>query len=245
MRLLRPLVLGLPAATLAWSLAAAQDLADSSILRDFDTVAFGNEFAEVDDPRIVKWNAPLRVYIDEDVPLDEAPRRMLSDHMQRLQRLTGIPIDYVKAAEEANYTIVFTQRTRYEDRVLGHVKEFGAGPMAAMMGRLGRSNCAGLYSVHGRTNAIERAVVIIPVDHAYERALLMRCIVEETTQTMGLPNDSDDVNPSVFNDRSILDDLTPHDELLVQLLYDTRLTPGMPRDEALQTAGRILPELRR
>ena len=70
-------------------------------------------------------------------------------------------------------------------------------------------------------------------------------IVEETTQSMGLPNDYKEVYPSVFNDSSRLDDLTEHDILLLRLLYDPRMKAGMKRDEALAVAREILPELRR
>lgn len=244
MRLLRPIALGAVAA-LSWLGAAeAQELSDAKILSDFDIVAFRNEFVEIKDPRVIKWDAPLRVHIDQDVQLDEAPRRFLEHHMQRLERLTGIQIDYVDDADRSNYVIVFTRRAKYEDYVRRHTNELESGKQALLIQRTRRSNCLGLYSVSSDTHAIMRAVVIIPVDHANERALLTRCIVEETTQTMGLPNDDDGVNPSIFNDRSVLKDLSRHDELLLRLLYDPRLTPGMPREDALRLAGRILPELR-
>ena len=61
---------------------------------------------------------------------------------------------------------------------------------------------------------------------------------------MGLPNDSNDVYPSIFNDKGRLDDLSEQDVLLLRLLYDPRMKAGMSRDDALNTARRILPELR-
>lgn len=244
MTLLRGIQVGLIVAALCGT-AAAQEASDDKILRDFDIVAFRNEFVEVSDPRVIKWTSPLRVYIDEDVRLDDAPRRFLEDHMVRLERLTGIDIDYVDAPATSNYIIVFTRRSKYEDQVRRHTNQLERQKQAQLIQRTRRSNCLGLYSVNSDSYAIMRAVVIIPVDHANERALLTRCIVEETTQTMGLPNDDDTVNPSIFNDRSVLKDLSRHDELLLELLYDTRLTPGMRRSEALQLGGRILPEIRR
>jgi len=244
MRLLNSFVPGVLAAATLFGAAGAQDFTDEKILSDFDVVAFRNEFVEIEDPRVIKWASPLRVHVDQDVRLDEAPRRFLDAHMDRLARLTGLDIVYVDDTEASNYVIVFTRRARYEDFVRRHTNELESGKQALLIQRTRRSNCLGLYSVSSDSHAIMRAVVIIPVDHANERALLTRCIVEETTQTMGLPNDDDGVNPSIFNDRSVLKDLSRHDELLLRLLYDPRLTPGMPRDEALQVAGRILPELR-
>jgi hypothetical protein len=50
---------------------------------------------------------------------------------------------------------------------------------------------------------------------------------------------------SIFNDRSVFDDLTEHDLTLVRLLYDPRLRPGMGRDAVMRLVRRILPEIRR
>ena len=44
---------------------------------------------------------------------------------------------------------------------------------------------------------------------------------------MGLANDSPDARPSVFNDDEEFAFLTRHDELLLKMLYDPRLRPGM------------------
>ena len=76
-------------------------------------------------------------------------------------------------------------------------------------------------------SAAARMVVIIPVDRARARGKLPACVVEELTQVLGLPNDSEKVFPSVFNDRSIDDFLTGLDVLLLKMLYDPRIKPGM------------------
>ena len=51
-------------------------------------------------------------------------------------------------------------------------------------------------------------------------------------QGLGLPNDSPLARPSIFNDDEEFALLTRHDELLLTMLYDDRLTPGMTPDEA-------------
>ena len=43
--------------------------------------------------------------------------------------------------------------------------------------------------------------------------------------------------------RSTLDRLTINDKIFVRTLYDPRITPGMPRDEAMEQARIIIPEL--
>ena len=49
---------------------------------------------------------------------------------------------------------------------------------------------------------------------------------------MGLPNDSPDARPSLFNDSLEFALLTEHDEILLRMLYDPRLQPGMTVAEA-------------
>jgi hypothetical protein len=86
-------------------------------------------------------------------------------------------------------------------------------------------------------------VVVIPIDRVMARGRLEACVVEEITQILGLPNDSDDVVPSVFNDHSPDIELSWQDILLVKLLFDPRLRPGMPRADALANVRMILGEM--
>ena len=74
--------------------------------------------------------------------------------------------------------------------------------------------------------------------------LLRSCIEEELTQAMGLPNDDAAVRPSIFNDEKEFGVLTAHDELLLRVLYDRRLAPGMPPETAMPVVRRIIAELR-
>ncbi|PPR70354.1 MAG: hypothetical protein CFH02_00106 [Alphaproteobacteria bacterium MarineAlpha3_Bin1] len=69
-----------------------------------------------------------------------------------------------------------------------------------------------------KKNEIRWAIAVFPSHHPkdYMRA----CVVEEMTQVLGLPNDSNAVKPSIFNDLSHYFELTPHDRLMVKMLYD-------------------------
>jgi hypothetical protein len=49
--------------------------------------------------------------------------------------------------------------------------------------------------------------------------LLPACIVEELAQAMGLPNDSGLVNPSVANDKSVLELLTGLDDFMLRIIF--------------------------
>ena len=69
------------------------------------------------------------------------------------------------------------------------------------------------------------------------------CVHEELTQGMGLANDSPRARPSIFNDDEEFAYLTRHDELLLKILYDPRLRPGMSEAEAQPIVLQIAREL--
>ncbi|RMD94966.1 MAG: DUF2927 domain-containing protein, partial [Alphaproteobacteria bacterium] len=87
----------------------------------------------------------------------------------------------------------------------------------------------------------DRAVAIIRAEHP---PLMRRsCIHEEIAQGLGLANDSPDARPSIFNDDEEFALLTTHDELLLKMLYDPRMRPGMTPEEARPVAEIIAAEL--
>ncbi len=92
------------------------------------------------------------------------------------------------------------------------------------------SHCMGTYHLN-KQHEIVHAAIIIPVDHAMSRGLLPACIVEEITQVMGLPNDSDWVNPSIANDKSRIDLLTGLDYIMLKLLYSPDVKAGMNQND--------------
>ena len=60
---------------------------------------------------------------------------------------------------------------------------------------------------------------------------------------MGLPNDDETVRPSLFNDDEEFALMTLHDELLLRILYDDRLEPGMSPEESMPIVRQIAREL--
>jgi hypothetical protein len=71
----------------------------------------------------------------------------------------------------------------------------------------------------------------------------MSCLHEEMAQALGLPNDSPTARPSIFNDDEEFALLTRHDELLLRILYDRRLQPGMTKKQAVPIVRQIAAEL--
>lgn len=224
----------------AFAPSSARAQTDAQIVRFFDTIALGNEIVKVADPRVHKWTGPVRYFIDEQVNLGPLVRDDLEKHLAKLSRLTRLRFERVNRRADANYRIIFTSLSNFGRTIAANSDPGGQRYLERLTG----ANCIGVYKVQPPTNAIVSAFIVIPVDHVMSKGLMYRCLVEETTQVMGLPNDDDNVEPSVFNDRSRLDELTWIDELLLRILYDPRMPAGARRDEALAIARQIVPQLR-
>jgi hypothetical protein len=231
------------AAALALSIAPlhAEQRSDEQILDIFAKIAFGNEFESVREPRLAKWLQPIRYAIVEREPLAEQERAFLFRHLERLKRLTGLGFAAAEAPANANFLILLVLRTNYAETVESNL----SARAQHLVPRLARTNCVGLLRHRRGTHEIVHAIAIIPVDSARASGLITSCIAEETTQVLGLLNDSDDAIGSLFNDSGDARDLTPLDEMLLRLLYDRRLEPGMRPAEALAAAREVLRRVRR
>lgn len=240
----RALVASLALSVSVLASARAAELSDDKIIRDFDVVVFRNEMYQLPDPRVHKWVGPVRVFVRDETPIDAPVERILNGQLERLADITELDIDRIDDEAYANFVIVFTTRERYVETALEALGRSPESHHEAVARRLPTTNCVGLYQIDERAGRMLKATIVIPLDHVRAAGRLRRCIVEETTQSMGLPNDDNEVYPSIFNDTSRLDDLTAHDVLLLRLLYHPRMKAGMKREQALDVAREILPELR-
>ncbi|MDW6003824.1 DUF2927 domain-containing protein [Vibrio mangrovi] len=186
----------------------------------FFHVALNHEFASHGKHRLAKWNQPLRIWFQHDVgeqPLHEKLARL---HLTQLEQLTHLPFHIVSQRADANFIWYFTRQSLWQKIVR---EELGATALKNTHG----SVCMFGVSVNAATQEITHATVIIPVDQAREHGKLLSCIIEESTQALGLFNDSEQAYPSVFNDRTPDDFLSPLDIILLELLYEPSLRPGM------------------
>ena len=236
------LVLAVAAAALAARLLAPQRLSDARIARHFLAIAFGREHADGPGQHLAKWQGGIRYRIvrwagGPDVAKAEAA---LHRQMRDLAGLTGLPVAPTTLFD-ANFIVVLTG----EDLFAWQVRRALAAANRQLGRRIADANCAGFFGQDLETGAIVSARVIIPVDRAVRHGLLKRCIVEETAQVLGLPNDADGGARSVFNDADRSTALSRLDRLFVALLYHPRLAPGLSRAETARRVRQILPALRR
>jgi hypothetical protein len=212
-------------------------LTRDQLVRNFDTIVFHNEFDSQTDKRLRKWAVPVRLFLDIRAGDRKLIEFAVQQHVRHLAEITGYDVALTDDPAAANVTVVFERESALDQIRLDYFPpSFDIKPV------MQTNLCIGQYQSNSRYEIVH-GIVVIPTDRVMSRGRLEACIVEEITQILGLPNDSDDVFPSIFNDRSIDIELTAQDILLIKLLFDPRLRAGMPRADALANVRMILGEM--
>ena len=202
------------------------------IVRLFETVVFGSEL----DPKlaskvVAKWQSPIRLAI-QGKP-GERHVEFLGRHAATLSGLTGFSIALAGPGEAANITVAFVPRTQMAKIQIGGVAQ-------NLIERLAAPGGCYFISWQKPVGTLIGAAIVVNTDR--DSARINHCLLEELTQTLGLPNDTDLLRPSIFSDHDYLLELSRPDVILVRTLYDPRLKPGMAKAEALAVAAAIIRE---
>ena len=234
------------------SAARAQPAAtwnDPRLVEDFITIELGAEFPHerVRPPALMRWARPIRV--TGTGPRADEWADTFAWHVRRLARITGHPIELrrggevdmiaifvptLNAAAIGEYAPIYRRMFASEERFHEQMTRIASGALNAI--------CFANVRTNDRYE-ITAAVAFIPLDRG--ATVLRQCIVEELSQAMGLPNDDDAVDPSIFNDRSPYIELTGKDILFLRLLYHRSLRAGMTADQIRTAAPAALTDLRR
>lgn len=184
-----------------------------------------------------RWVAPVRIGISHgaSVPPSDRARQVMQTraYATRLAQVTGHPIAFT-ASGRGNFTIYVVdedERLALGPELQRRIPGISDTSLRTMI-ELSRSiSCIVVaFSRSNRQNVYTDAVAIIRTEHP--PASWRSCLHEEVAQGLGLPNDSPRARPSIFNDDEEFALLTGHDELLLSMLYDRRLRPGMTAAEA-------------
>jgi len=230
--------------------AAGEHVGNDVIMRNFNIVAFGNEYTHKRYDHVRKWDSPIRIAIIGDPP--PYFETFVRDHIRDLWELTGFPIElrFSNAIHKngslpqdfdnakINFPLFFFESSRLpaviEKMLRGKTTRHEVAKLQL------DSTCHARYWT--QNNEIFLAYAAFPAERPKRH--LRACVVEEITQVLGLVNDSASVNPSIFNDASGHLELTEHDRSMVRMFYDPRIMPGMTRREAMRTGWEILREIR-
>ncbi|MEL6997271.1 MAG: DUF2927 domain-containing protein [Pseudomonadota bacterium] len=228
-----------------------------------DPFGTGAEVPEDERPPMLRrWEEQIRLQIIAASGTKAGVRREIYGFMDHLSKITGIGFkpsnDFLVNAEREdppNIFVILGDGAEFDEVIKMLEFERDGEDQRSVYDALGEflkiwhlsySPCAGQsYTEHdakGERGRIQFGIVVIRTD--LRAPMTESCIEEELAQTMGLMNDHPDVRPSLFNDDEEFALMTEHDELLLRILYDDRLKPGMTPEQAMPIVRQIARELK-
>ncbi|MDQ2094981.1 DUF2927 domain-containing protein [Rhodalgimonas zhirmunskyi] len=225
------------------------------LLRDFERIAFYDEHARGSLGRadgragyLHRWQSPVRMKPEFGPSVSDSVRAMdtatITGYAARLSRVTRHPIGLTRSASANFHVLVMGQDDT--DYLIARVKQIAPNisPSALSVFRnLPKSIHCLVLAFPGTDDDNEYQLAIAMIRAEHPDLLRKSCYHEELAQGLGLANDSPRARPSIFNDDDEFALLTTHDEMLLQMLYDPRLRPGMSLEQARPIAKRIAIEL--
>lgn len=185
--------------------------------------------------RLRRWVVPVRVGLrfGASVPADKraTDRARVASYVARLSQLTGHPI----SLNDTNPNFIVEVVNEDERRALGPqiaaaLPGLSPGDISGIT-NLPRSTYCLVYSfAENGQSTYSRAYAVIRAEHP--DLLRLSCFHEEIAQGLGLANDSPSARPSIFNDDEEFALLTTQDELMLRMLYNPALAPGMTEAQA-------------
>lgn len=184
--------------------------------------------------RLQRWDQPVRVALSfgpavppAQVAVDTA---RVSSYVARLARVSGHPI--TMDDKNPNFWVhiaTVDERAAMGPMLNAEMPGLSEGQVASVTHMDADTYCQVLTQSEA-ASTYARAVAVIPSEHP--DLMRLACIHEELAQALGLPNDSNAARPSIFNDDQEYALLTRQDELMLRILYDPALHPGMTKAEA-------------
>jgi hypothetical protein len=249
----RPLVVATAAVSvcpLFFSTACAEDPAismrraaertsfsDGEITDGFFKTAFKAELQfDRKTDRIRKFDEPVRVFIDNRAAPDR--HAQLAEVIAGIRdRVKNLDLAITEDRQKANFVVFLVQRAELENTIRSR---YGANRAKQIEKVLAPECLSGI----GRDSSyrIRRAEAILPVDAG--DFFFLDCAYEELLQGLGIINDDSSVPWTMFNDNVQMGFFDVYDQYLVNILYDSRIRPGMTKRAVEQMLPKVLPAVR-
>lgn len=182
-----------------------------------------------------RWVAPVRVALrfGASVAADKraTDTARVGSYLARLASVTGHPISLDDSAPNFFvYIVSEDERGTIGPALMQALPQLTANDVAGVTQMPRSTYCIVYAQSDGDSGVYTRAFAVIRAEHP--DLLRLSCIHEEIAQALGLPNDSPTARPSIFNDDEEFALLTKQDELMLKILYNPALHPGMLLPEA-------------
>lgn len=216
---------------------------DFMLTEDFLRVALYDEYGRSGGGNLVKmqtqselrrWVSAVRVGIrfGASVSADRkaTDTARVSSYLARLSQVTGHPIRLDNASPNfLIYIVSEDERMGLGPELQAALPEMNPNDLSAVL-NLPRSTYCVVYAQSNGRGVYNRAFAVVRSEHP--DLLALSCLHEEIAQGLGLPNDSREARPSIFNDDEEFALLTRMDEQMLRILYSPELRPGMTEAEA-------------
>ena len=197
-----------------------------NVASQFDAVAFNTDFRR-SHGIVTKWTEdPVVAWLSspQNAELVRWHRADLEATLRDIQAITGHL--WREAAPEGSHSGSATLRIGFVPR-----RRFAEVSGSRVARDTRRIACMATYRMSYRSGEIRSAIALFGTD--IPDRIRRDCILEELVQVMGLPADACHYRPSLFCEDDRVFEMTAADKLMLGILYDARLRPGMPRDEAM------------
>jgi len=186
--------------------------------------------------RIRKFDEPVRIFLDGKAPPERvsALGGIVADIRHRVDHLD---IAVTADRKEANFVVTLVTAQNLMPTIRARFGKDRARQIAHSL----NPQCLSGIAKDGAYR-IRRAEVILPGDA--DDFTFRDCAYEELLQGLGAINDDASVPWTMFNDEVQMGFFDIYDQLLLNILYDPRIRPGMTRTEVESVLPAVLPEAR-
>lgn len=226
-----------------------------NLIENFEKIALYNEYIiknnefipQEKESNLKRWNRAIKINIihgenssNKQIKID---KKNISIFTRRLASITGLEMSISEV--NANFIILFLDLDERRDfgQKLSHLMPQLTPAMIKTITSSPRSTFCSAFSLSEPPKNYEYTAALVLIKSEHSKVMRKSCIHEEMAQSLGLTNDSKSARPSIFNDDEEFALLTRHDELLLKILYDKRLKPGMNNKIALPIVRQIAEEL--
>lgn len=226
-----------------------------NLIENFEKIALHNEYIiknnefipQEKESNLKRWNRAIKINIihgenssNKQIKID---KKNISIFTRRLASITGLEMSISEV--NANFIILFLDLDERRDfgQKLSQLMPQLTPAMIKIITSSPRSTFCSAFSLSEPPKNYEYTAALVLIKSEHSKVMRKSCIHEEMAQSLGLTNDSKSARPSIFNDDEEFALLTRHDELLLKILYDKRLKPGMNNKIALPIVRQIAEEL--
>jgi hypothetical protein len=226
-----------------------------NLIENFEKIALYNEYiiknnefiSQEKESNLKRWNRAIKINIihgenssNKQIKID---KKNISIFTRRLASITGLEMSISEV--NANFIILFLDLDERRDfgQKLSQLMPQLTPAMIKTITSSPRSTFCSAFSLSEPPKNYEYTAALVLIKSEHSKVMRKSCIHEEMAQSLGLTNDSKSARPSIFNDDEEFALLTRHDEMLLKILYDKRLKPGMNNKIALPIVRQIAEEL--